>query len=272
MRLQDRWTEPAFLQIPLIEVQKGAVSDDILAKSLEKSGSGSGPMRRLVREIGQVRRFPLMDSQMNERGFALIEDVVLHPDDGVKARYRRLGLGGSTGNSLKERLLEKGWLEAEAVAIGTSRKLVLRLSRAAHELIGLEHQKVNRESIAHAYWKRFYAKQLEQQGYHVQIEAHRNGGFADVVASMNGQRVAVEIETGKSDFIANVKACLAARFSCIAVVATSNDRLRFVEQCLAKAGLLLPKRIQLIQAGATALARPESERDGSFLDASRGIP
>lgn len=249
VRLQDRWTEPAVLQVPLVEVQKGTVTDEILRRSLEKPGSGTGRIRRLVRDIGQVRRFPRVDDRLDPRGFAFIEDVLLHPDDGVKARYRRLRIGGSTGHGTKERLVEKGWLEAEVVPVGTSRKTVLRLSRKARELLNIKADNANRESIAHAYWKRFYADQLELQGYDVQIETPRNGGYADVVGCKSEHRIAIEIETGKSSIIDNVKSCLAAKFDRIIVVAVTTRALDTVESCLATAGCLIPNRLAIIRAG-----------------------
>ncbi|MHC4477387.1 MAG: hypothetical protein ACYTEL_17200 [Planctomycetota bacterium] len=49
------------------------------------------------------------------------------------------------------------------------------------------------------------------------------------MASRNGKRIAFEIETGKSDTVANVSKCLRAGFKEIAVVATPakvRDRLR----------------------------------------------
>lgn len=250
LRLQDRWIEPAVLQIPHVDVQKGAVTDEILRRSLQKRGSGTGPIRRLVREIGRVRRIPGVDDSLDERGFALLEDVFVHPDDGVKERYRRLGIGGSTGHALKEVLVDRGWLEAEVVPVGTSRKVLVRVSRAARELLGIQDQHADRESLAHAYWKRFYAKQLQLQGYDVQIETPRNGGYADVVGSNGQQRIAIEVETGKSDIVDNVKSCLAAKFTDIIIVAVSASAMNTIESRLAAAGLLIPNRIAIIRAGA----------------------
>ena len=43
----------------------------------------------------------------------------------------------------------------------------------------------------------------------------------DLVAYKDGQRIAFEIETGKSDAIANVKKCLDAGLNRVVVVATS---------------------------------------------------
>jgi hypothetical protein len=60
-------------------------------------------------------------------------------------------------------------------------------------------------SLAHEYWKQFYARKFSADGYKVQVEAPRVGGCVDVLARRNGERVAIEIETGKSDTVANVR-------------------------------------------------------------------
>ncbi|MFG0252522.1 MAG: hypothetical protein ACF8NJ_06575 [Phycisphaerales bacterium JB038] len=99
---------------------------------------------------------------------------------------------------------------------GTTRLRLLRLTSRARRLLNLPEAQGaggrRRESIAHEYWKNWYAAQLKAQGYLVQIEAPRVGGRVDVLAEKGGKRVAVEIETGKSDADANVRNCLASGF------------------------------------------------------------
>ncbi|MBW7992682.1 MAG: DUF87 domain-containing protein, partial [Planctomycetes bacterium] len=103
VKLQDRWMSPILVKFPLVNVNKGSVTDDILARysainKAKTTGSGRNtPMLKhnfsmLQSEFGQVPRIPLYDIPLEEPAFAFIEDVLQHPDDGVKARYKRLGL------------------------------------------------------------------------------------------------------------------------------------------------------------------------------------
>jgi predicted RecB family endonuclease len=63
---------------------------------------------------------------------------------------------------------------------------------------------------------------FEQQGYEVALERPIPGdGFVDVVAERPGERVAVEIETGKSDIKMNLRNALAAKFDRVVLVAAS---------------------------------------------------
>ena len=108
---------------------------------------------------------------------------------------------------------------------------------------------MGRESLAHEYWKRFYARLFEQQGYRVFLEAPRKRGRVDVLAVKGPERVAIEVETGKSDVIANVKNDLLSKFDQLLVVATKEKSMAKVERDLAQARLLVPNRVLVLLAG-----------------------
>ncbi len=58
-------------------------------------------------------------------------------------------------------------------------------------------------------------------------------------------RVAVEVETGKSDVVGNVKRALEAKVDRVIVVATDETALKVVERRLGEAGLLGIGRVAL---------------------------
>ncbi|MFI5225001.1 MAG: hypothetical protein ACHQX3_12300, partial [Nitrospirales bacterium] len=68
--------------------------------------------------------------------------------------------------------------------------------------------------------------------------------------SMGESTLSVEVETGKSDPVANVKKDLLAGISRVLVVATDEEVLKKVERLLAKEGLLIPSRVSLVLRGA----------------------
>ena len=71
----------------------------------------------------------------------------------------------------------------------------------------------------------------------------------DILARKGPERLAVEIETGKSDVVRNVRQNLKARFTRVFVAATDKTALSKVERQLARAGLLIPKRVTVALAG-----------------------
>ena len=181
-----------------------------------------------------------------EDAFAFLEDVLRHPDDGVKERYKRLGLSAGKGNRIKEQLLDQGWLETQVVELGRTRKVLLRLAKAGKEALGLDGRNPECASLVHEYWKRLYAQRFKEQGYRVRLEAPRKSGNVDVLALKDGKSIAIEIETGKSDIVRNVKQNLLSGFDKVLVVATDEKALGKVEQKLAQEGLIGLGRVEVV--------------------------
>jgi hypothetical protein len=75
----------------------------------------------------------------------------------------------------------------------------------------------------HEYWKHRIAEFLRSKGYQVEIEKPiREGKTVDIVASRNGERTAIEVETGKSDAFENIRKCGSSGFSEILVVCVNK--------------------------------------------------
>jgi len=104
-----------------------------------------------------------------------------------------------------------------------------------------------RESLAHEYYKRYYARQAQGLGLRTTLEAARTRGRVDVLAEGHGVRLGIEIETGESDVISNVRNCLASGLR-VVVVATGPKALETIESRLGGAGLLIPGRVLVVPA------------------------
>ena len=68
----------------------------------------------------------------------------------------------------------------------------------------------------------------------------------DVDARKGGDRIAIEIETGKSDVASNVKRDLLAGAHRVVVVATDEPALEKLEKQLANAALVIPGRVWVV--------------------------
>ncbi len=249
VKLQDRWTRPFLVKFPLMNVKKGSVTDDILARYSainRDKRTGSGRKTSVLYEFGQVPQIPLFDKALDNSAFIFLEDILTYPDDGVKIRYKRLGLSAGTGSRLKEQLLDQGWIEDQVVELGRTRKVLLRVTKEGKEALGLDGKNPECGSLAHEYWKRFYAQRFEEEGYKVQIEAPRKSGNVDVLALKDGKGIAIEIETGKSNFVRNVKQDLLSGFDKVLVVVINKKALGKVERDLAREGLIVAGRVEIV--------------------------
>ncbi|MFC1764795.1 hypothetical protein ACFL6U_22335 [Planctomycetota bacterium] len=248
IKLQDRWMRPFLVKFPLMDIKKGSITDDILARysALKKAKTThSGRKTSVLPQSQQVPRIPLYDIPLQEPAFALIEDVLHHPNDGVKTRYQRLGLSIGTAHRLKEQLINQHWLEEQTVDLGQTRKLVLRLTHQSKAALNLDHSTPQHGSIVHEYWKRFYAQRFQERGYDIRFEVPRESGRVDVVARKGSERIAIEIETGKSNILRNIQQDLAAKYTQIIVVATDKPAFEKVQRFLAQVGLLGLDRIRI---------------------------
>ncbi len=249
VKLQDRWTRPFLVQFPLVDVKKGLVTDDILARYSavnQAKKPRSGRNSSVLPVFSRVPRVPLLDNALDKAAFTFLEDILTFPDDGIRRRYARLGLSAGTGNRLKERLLSEGWLADQVVELGRTRKLLLRLTKEGKQVLGEEAKNPSRESLVHQYWKRFYGERFKEQGYKIQLEAPRRSGNVDVLAVKGEESIAVEIETGKSDIVRNVKQDLLSGFDKVLIVATDEKALAKVEQELGRAGLIGVQRVEIV--------------------------
>lgn len=245
VKLQDRWRRPFLIQIPLVKVRKGLVTDELLERWLRGSLTVRGLRRAVNRAYGSAPREFTLEGPLSDEALTFIHDVIRYEDDGVRHRYRRLGLSGDKGNRMKDQLVENGILDEQEVKTGRTYKLLLRVTPRAREGLGLK-KSLGRGSLAHEYWKRFYAATLREQGYEVELEAPRRNGRVDVLARRGTDSLAIEVETGKSDVVWNVRQNLKSGFRRVLVVPTDEAALRKVERQLASAGLIIPTRVEVV--------------------------
>jgi len=250
VKLQDRWTSPFLVKFLPVKVEKGSVTDDVLRRYFNvKDEISSGSGRKTFEEsyFRQVPRIPLLDIPLNEPAFKLLYDIIQYPDDGVKNRYARLGISVGSGNRTKEVLLSQRWVESQVVELDQTRKVLLKLTKKVQEALGIERM-TEYGSLVHEYWKRFYAQKYRDLGFKVDLEAPRKtSGRVDVVARKEGQTIAIEIETGKSDFISNVRQDLRSKYSRVIVVATDKVAFEKIERALLREGLLIEGKVEVVR-------------------------
>lgn len=257
VKLQDRWRRPFVVQFPHVVHAKGLVTDDELSRFSVRETAHSASTRvdnGTENGFGRVLR---RDEPLDEQTLAFIDDVLRYPDSGVKERYRRLGWTMERGTRIKNRLVHDGWLVLEIVPLGMTRTHLLRLSDAGTRLLGVRTKRP-RESLTHAYWKRWAAREWQRRDYKTIIEAPRPsrvGGTVDVLAMNAQEMVAIEIETGKSRVVENVRSDLRAGYDRIVVVATDDSARKTIERNMVRAQLLVLPRVTItVGMNAAALA------------------
>ncbi len=273
VKLQDRWNKPFLVRFPLVEFKKGLVDGSMLKNYVE----GKTPRYKLRRKLDeQLRKEGISESQevISDDAVEFLKDVFNYPNDPVRRRYKRLGWGVNKSTALKSRLLKSGLIEQEYIRIARTKKLLLRITSSGKKALGLHVNETRRESLAHEFWKNYYLRALQDNGYNAVKELPLRKGRVDVfgekryqvlsrypppieelVSALRGDRIArsterlaFEIETGKSDVVFNVIKNLEENFTRIVVIATCKEALDKVKRQLERAGLHGHPRVRIIRS------------------------
>jgi len=129
VKLQGRMPRPFLISIPEFKIQKGQVTDDRIRDCMaERISLAAEDPTTDDTSAAKNSDTSTHDSSLAQLEMAFLEDVVDHPDSGVAARYKRLGLSGRQGQKLKLQMLEKGLIEEHLETTRSGRLMVIRPS------------------------------------------------------------------------------------------------------------------------------------------------
>ena len=154
-----------------------------------------------------------------------LTDIITRPLSTTVSRYHRLNLSRRRGNAVRESLSSAAIIERITIATRSGQIVLFQLTDAGRGIclsVGIDPGPKPRESLEHMFWVGRAARHFEQEGYEVTREYPVKGnGAVDILATRPGEKVAVEIETGKSDTKENLTKIAHADFDRIVLVATS---------------------------------------------------
>jgi hypothetical protein len=239
IKMQGRWPHAFTVRVPEVPIVKGSVTDALLRQRLgcfpdsAPESADFGPERPI-----QGVRKKETGITPNER--ALLEDIRDHPWTGVVDRYRRLRWSRRKGNEVKQEVMRKDLVKPEDIAMNNARLILLPLTAEGRHVLGLDPPTPKRPGgPQHEFWKYRCTAYYQAKGYEVSIEeALGEGKAVDLVARRSGEQIAIEVETGRSDTVANVLKCQAAGFPRILLLATTERAEAKVRRDLGAAGLL----------------------------------
>ena len=236
VKLQGRWHRPFLVRFPEFAIEKGRVSDEDLrtrsnplapeatgSESLTPSSAGSDA-RTSSREISAQPLLPRgaeeAPTALEEGVLRLLRDVVEHPTSTIPRRFSRCHLSTGSGARLLSSAVARGFLSSAHVRTPEGRARWLELTEEGCRTLGIPFARSPREGgVEHRYWVARAKAWLERQGYLVGEAVAVEGGFVDLVGTKGGERVAVEVETGKSDVAGNVLRLRGQGFGRVVVVA-----------------------------------------------------
>ena len=274
VRLADEHPEPFLVRIPLCPIREGSVSDEAIRERMRGCSGNSRPEEPKEDPTGDIPGLPDQDKiihkarnthppspgetqmpienpsrvsepippsrNVSREAIRFLSDVAAKPLSTVVSRYQRLHLSRRRGNAVRQDLQAAGLIEAVTIATRSGQVILYEFTdagRAVCREIGIESGPRPREGLEHRYWVRKAAEHFERQGYEISEEHPIKGnGAVDLLAEKPGERVIVEVETGKSDIKTNLSKLQNAEFDRIILVATSPAAVTAVEKARRSTG------------------------------------
>lgn len=260
VRLADQHPEPFLVEIPRCPITEGSVSDSDIRQQMaayftesemngtpqtKPSGVSAVPFPDRNTEIDNPHppspkescsTSPMTNStydsdthppmpDLSREAIRFLTDVAARPLSTTVSRYQRLNLSRRRGNAIRQDLLTAGLIESVPIATRSGQVVLYQLTdygRTCCSGMGVDPGPPSRASLEHSYWVMKAKQHFEKQGYELTVEhAVHGNGTVDLLAERPGERVAVEVETGKSDIKENLNKLREKGFDRVVFVATS---------------------------------------------------
>lgn len=238
VRLQGRWPRPFLVKFPEYEVAKGSVTDHLLESNPNYSARSAGiradeATERKIRVLRQSDEGATLERDApakTESYCRFLADIASFLLSGVAERYRRLGLSAAAGTELKETVLRRGWVKAGRIRLGKRSLVVLTLTTSGLQVLrqsGWNGEYATPDDHAgpeHEFWKAWLFSELRNRDIEVQAEyLLPNGHRVDLFIHPD---IAIEVETGTSNFQSKVTLLHGVGLQRLLVVVTSPEARR----------------------------------------------
>ncbi|MBW1939385.1 MAG: ATP-binding protein [Deltaproteobacteria bacterium] len=163
--------------------------------------------------------------ELSREEIRFLADVAARPLSTTVSRYQRLKLSRRRGNAVREALSSAGIIERVAIATRSGQVVLYQLTDFGRNVCSshnIDPGPRTRQSLEHKFWVSRTARYFEKKGYEVRYEHPVKGnGAIDILATKPGQKVAVEVETSKSNVKSNLEKIKSVDFDRVILVATS---------------------------------------------------
>ncbi len=236
---------PCHVRIPLVPINGNVTDSDIKDHSrILRDLSDLHPEKGKFRDFGGIYSRHNRDDIKGKSGLDsdlknFLIDIYKYPLSYLIQRYKRLGFNPKYGTLHKERLVKEGYVIPRNLFIGKTKRIVLfditHKGKTVLLDLGCDVQTIN-EGIVHRFWKIKIADYYSKAGFRVELETPRNGK-ADIILYTSKKRIAVEIETGKSDYIQNILKNLKHGFDEVVSIAINKNIEAIIRKEIARNNL-----------------------------------
>lgn len=225
---------PCLVQFLYVPVEKGKITDEWLKTHGEGYSRPASDDKGSEKEGYSVRdnnRNAKTSEYVNTPSATLLIDILKNPFLSLTQRYKKFSISTGSCDKHKRNLIEDGLIEQARIVTSSGLITLFELtSKGKAVLTDLGYEvKDDKESIIHKFWKFKIAEFYKAKGLDVLVEEHINGR-PDIILIHDNKKIAVEIETGASDFIKNIDRDINSfdETICIAVDKITGDKIKKV--------------------------------------------
>jgi len=179
-----------------------------------------------------------------------LADIVARPLSTTVSRNQRLNLSRRRGNAVRRHLSSAGIIERVTVATRSGQAVLYELTELVRDVcssMGIDAGLKPRESLEHRFWVKQTARYFEKKGYKVSCEHPVKGnGAIDLLAEGPGEKITVEVETGKSDTKTNLAKIKKADCDRVLIVATSPTAVAGCQKAIGSAERQKSVQVELL--------------------------
>ena len=228
VRMQNRISSPFLVKFPHFNIRKGSITDEDLKKKMIGYSADSADIlgeENKKEDILVIRSKDKIREEQNEitkDEESLLEDILKYPVSGIAKRYKRLSFSVYKGNKIRDSLVSSGLIKQYDISTFEGRIKFIDITTKGEEILrklGYKIEKKREGGPEHEFWKHRIARFFRSKGYQIEIEKPiGEGRTVDIVVIKNAERIAIEIETGKSDVTKNILKNMHKEFSKIIVI------------------------------------------------------
>ena len=178
--------------------------------------------------------------KLSQEAMHFLQDITAQQLSTTVARYHRLHLSRRRGDAVRRYLIDNGFVEPVRIATRTGQVVLYQLTKTGRELcttLQIDPGPYLRESLEHRYWVKKAADYYKGKGYEITFEHPvKDNGMIDILAQRVGERIAIEVETGKSSTLTNLKNAKKAKVDKLVFVATSPSAVSVCQKTIQKNG------------------------------------
>lgn len=176
--------------------------------------------------------------KISRQEIRFLADVAARPQSTTVCRYQRLNLSRRKGNAIRISLADAGIIHAVSIPTRSGQVMLYELTDAGRRVcdyLNIDPGPVIHQSLEHRYWVKQAKRYLEDKGYDIVLEHPLRGSEAvDLLAQKNDEKIAVEVETGKSDIPANLEKTRNSGFDKVVLIATSPSAVSACDKAVKK--------------------------------------